>query len=349
MVNMRADGSLKRRINTSLGYGPARRADRKRRTSSPLRSRSGSPIRLAIQARSARHEFTHATIASVTTSPPNHSLTKCEFEFGRQSLRSAFQRCTDIDFMRVSVIISCLLHSFRALHILEVAAILVFLLGNESGGRTYDQGDDETTIRQLQAKCTQIFFIDPAGFVRFAHPLISKFLLSYPIRGIERSHAALAKACVTQLEFDGGIPDFNLAADVAPAAKKGRLSAYAAEHWDAHYRYEERRNASVTAQVHRLLWTEVARIGRCAGHGASETTIRRESLEQIRDYCVDRNFQVLGASYTRLIAEVRVQEAIGRSSYVSSEGQEEKVYLDQALSKLELTESDSDSDGWSLV
>lgn len=334
---------LERHTNKSSELVPARRADRKRRTSPPFPSRSGSPVQFASQVRHARHECTHATVPSVTTNGANPSLTRTEFEFCRQSFKTAFQRCTDIEFVRVSVVISCLLHSFRALHIFEIAAVLVFLLGNESDGRICTESDNETAIRRLQVNCSQIFFIDPAGFVRFAHPLISKFLLSYPIRGIDRSHAVLAKACVKQLELDGGMPEFRSAAEL-PVAKMSGLSAYAAEHWEEHYRSEEKRNPVVTAQVHRLLWAEVARSAKCIGCGDSEEELRRRSVATVQDYCSVRRFQVLSNSYAQLIVEIGTRESVDSDRCTSSQGS-----LDQALAELELSENGSDSDNWSLV
>lgn len=330
-----------------LGYGEAKRPERKPRTSLGLPHRTVPPVQFASRVRNARYESARATPTSMTSKCQEQRLSKCEFEFCRQRLRSAFQRCTDLEFLRVSVIVSCLLHSFRALHILEVVAVLMFVVGNEPGGKTCDESDIESNVRHLQVKCSEIFFLDPAGFVRFAHPLISKFLLSYPIRGIDRGHAVLAKACVTQIEFDGGIPEFSKVVDVSSEAKKGRLSSYAARHWEDHYRFEERRNASVTAQVRRMLWTEIAKNSKCSGCGIFEGDGRRQSLQLVREYCVGKNFQVLSTTFSQLIAhDMAMERAEGRRD-ASPEGQTEP--LDHALAGLELESESESSDGWALI
>lgn len=341
--------SQKESANRVLGYGPSRRTDRKRCTSPSLLSRTGSPVQSANQVRDARHRSVHTPTTSVTPNRSEHRLTKSEFEFCRHSLRTAFQKCTDIEFVRVSVIISCLLRSFRALHVLELAAVFVLVLGNESGGAVCNQSDNETTIRRLQTNCSQIFFLDPAGFVRFAHPLISRFLLSYPIRGVDRSHTVLARACVSQLERDGGLPEFRSTRCTDPVVGEGALSAYAAEHWQRHFRFQERRNSDLRTLVHRMLSAAVRRTSKCINCGVPEREVRRQSVEQMREYCITRDFQVLSASYTQLIAEDEavVRESADRSRCTSSEG--EATDLDSALEELELSGSDSDGDGWSLI
>lgn len=352
ILSSRVSHNLEQRTNIVSGYGPARRTDKKRRSSPPIPSRTGSPTQFATRSRNARHESTRANVSSVTTDRPNHGMTKSEFEFCRQSLKTVFQKCTDVDFVQLSIVFSCLLNSFRALHVFEIAAILVILLGNESGGEVCGESGDDSTMRRLQATCSQIFFFDPAGFVHFAHPLIPKFLLSYPVRGIDRSHAVLAKACVAQLELDGGIPDFGAEAAVPPKTKTGRLSTYAAENWQGHYRLVEKRSPCATAQVHRMLWTQVMKISRCTGCGVADGELRRGAVAQAREFCAARNLRVLSTSYTQVLAGLAARSSVevgAGECRCASSGISDDSDLDCALAELELTESDSDSDSWSLV
>lgn len=318
---------LEKHADLASEHGSAKRTERKRRT---------SPSSLPYGVRTGRHEAAHAKISSVTTVPLGSGLAKCEFEFCRQTLKTVFQQCTDTDFKRLSVIISCLLNCVRSLHVTEITTILALLLGRETGTET----TEDEVVNELQAKCSPIFFQDSAGYLHFDHPLIPTFLLAYTVKGIDPSHTILARACTTQVELDGGVQSFNLSRIGTPQLRTGVFSGYAAENWQDHYRRAEKGCPSLTAQVHRMLWTELVKMGRCTDCGTFDPELRREALSEVLEWCNSRKLYTLGRMYRQMLIEL---ESLAR-------GPE----LDQALEQLQLTGSESgsgsDSDSnWSLV
>lgn len=322
-------------------YGSAKRSERMRHT---------SPSLLPGRVRAGRREAAHATVSSVTNRLQGPGLTKREFEFCRQTIKTVFQKCTDTDFLRLSVIISCLLNCFRPLHVNEITTILALSLGRDPGGQMIE----DTIMSELRRKCSQILFQDEAGNLHFAHPLFAKFLLAYPVKGIDQSHTVLARACTTQVELDGGL-EFNSLRTETKKLRTGIFSVYASENWQEHYRRAERGSSSLTAQVQRILWTEVIKRGGCTDCGIFEPELRREALSEVLEWCISRRFQMLSRLYRRMLIEMDSVAASAAVAELGSCGATESLAtdpeLDQALEQLQLTGSgsDSDSDSWSLV
>lgn len=236
--------------------------------------------------------YTHreqASLASITCTKPT-LLTKSEFEFCRQSLKRAFASCTNLQFLRFSVIISCILYCLRPLHRSEIVAIFRLLVSDlvEEDDK-YDDGEGANVAEWLGEMCGEVVFIDVSGFFRFVDPSFPHFLRAVPIAGIDNTHQTIAKACLFQVQREVSFSDGE-----TPAGDTTAFSTYAAQCWQHHYRCVEDACSFLTAKVHRLLMPrgiqDNGRIDLDAGH-----------LERALAYCQKAGFRVLGQHYGQLL------------------------------------------------
>lgn len=277
----------------------------------------------------------HSTPLTCSAQP---LLTRIEFEFCRQKVLDAIRNCGEIRFLRLSVLISCLLYCLRPLHQSEIVAIWRLLLGSvEDAGQEEEQ--EESVVNWLSEQCEAVVFLDLTGSFQFAHPLLPQFLKAVPIIGVDRTQQTLAKACILQVEKDLAV---HQPAKIPPKPIGFSFSVYAAQFWQDHYRAVERLNAGLTARVHKMILSNQVTTSR----GLPNCATLKESLT----FCRRAQFKVLLRVYEQLLEQRHRFSGtiLATGSGVCDCIDEPQTDLVQhQMSKLELR--DSDGDEWVVL
>ena len=137
----------------------------------------------------------------------NEATQKAKIEQCCHKLKTVLYGSPGVEFGRLSVVLSCMLHSFRPLHDTEMATILTLLLLGTTHESLSAFSQHTIPLMDLLPDGSDLLISATAdGYLYFVDPLFSTFLKGVPIAGIDRTPSTLARACLSQLEMHRGLP-----------------------------------------------------------------------------------------------------------------------------------------------
>lgn len=203
-----------------------------------------------------------------------------------------------------------------------------------------EQGLESNCLDRLLCKCKELLFIDFHGFVQFAHPMLLQFVRICPIRGIDKSHATIATACVKQVE------KMPANSETQQTTAQPSFATYSMSYWTDHYRRVQNVSQNLTRRMIRLLanpnpllrseaFREIMaedELGSdCLSSGASIGKVNLDALER-------------SLTDTSVNADLRMhEEQLVKSSMVFASHWEPAEAADVC------DDSDSDERGWEIV
>lgn len=316
-------------------------------------------IRSAIydKSKTSRHIIRNASSAAVCKRRKEHgtrprspvqachqlgaALSYEDFEFCRQTLISTISRCNNLQFFYLSALFSSLLHCFRPLHQSEISRIFYLLFAND-GSKKDDSGDSRSIFEQLQAICENVVRVDSRGFVHLALPTVKRFIQHYPIKGIDRSHFTLARACIAEIAAEQELSP----AQTVLRGEQTSFSAYAAQQWHRHYRYVQLTSPGLTGQAHEILQTQITRrIG-----VIDDQTHQNASQEHAKRFCEAAGLSVLLEKYTQLSSQSHDAPFPSYPLRSKADSREDVVAVSERLACLRTDDSDEENENdWVLV
>lgn len=257
-----------------------------------------------------------------------------------------------MEFLRLSSLLSCLLHCFRPLHQYEVLSVFGFLFDRTTEGDEHGKNFCEEALEWLKLKCRELIFVDTIGYVRFAHPLFRQFLLSCPVQGVDRTHSTLAKACLMQLEVDGTSYLHGPHSSVPECAP---FQEYASRFWQDHYRFVQRSSPGLTARVNRVLqkWLSEQTMSDANANANQSIEDPAQTCQAGLTICESLGFDVLAHAYSQLL-EARQRISAPHLIDPRDAAAQEIAAMGQTLDSLRLkcdesTDSDSSTDEWVVL
>lgn len=286
----------------------------------------------------------HSTRSKSPTLACNQFSTVLSFEdfnFCRQSLIRTVTKCTDVQFFYLSALLSSLLHCFIPLHRSAIVRVF-YLLFATSGSNQENSESRESMLEQLEVICENLLRIDSQGFVHFALPTMKQFLLGYPIRGIDRSHFTLARACIAEIAAEQKLD----AAQTEQSRKQTPFSAYAMQNWHRHYRKVQLASVGLTTQAHWILHHQISR----RLNLADDHTDHRKKLEHAIRFCEETNLNVLLEKYKQLLPQDECEAFPATTSDTDDDTEGEIIVVSDAFGHMTTGESDdNDENEWILV
>lgn len=221
------------------------------------------------------------------------------------SLKTVLHQSSDAEFVRLCVVLSCILHSSRPLHHSEMSTVMILLLDakHEGSGRVFH--NTMSPLSLLPEGSDSLICSTESGHLQFVNPLFSTFLKNYAVDGIDQTPLTLARACLSQMETNSDPLNTGLEQDMNVTPFAGYASLY----WAEHYRSVERSNPELIPRIHRILCklidkTTESHEEEVVGSGNQHCALapNTESYCKALLLCQRYEFEVLQSMYAEVIA-----------------------------------------------